>query len=53
MSVFTDVIGSDGIKTDVTVKLDNATVINFGLAIFISVIASFYVIKLISKLSGE
>jgi len=53
MSILTDIVGSDGIKTDVTVKLDNATVINFGLAIFLSVIASFYVIKLIGKLSGN
>ena len=47
MSIFTDVIGKDGVKADVTVSLTKETIINFGLAIFISVVASFYVVKLI------
>jgi hypothetical protein len=53
MSLYTDLIGKEGIKTDVTVTLDKSTIINFGLAIFISVIASYYVIKMFGLLTKK
>ncbi len=53
MSVLTDLIGKDGVKTDVTVSLDKGTIINFGLAIFISLVAVIFAYKLLTMLTNK